>query len=78
MQIPQMNPQVIQQIKSMMSQIRMARDPQYALSQMLVSNPRLKSALELIKNAGDSKTAFLNYAKQLGVDPQQVINALQE
>ena len=56
----------------------MAQNPQLMLNQMLMSNPQLQQAMELIKqNGGDPKTAFYNYAKQLGVDPETVLNSLQ-
>lgn len=72
-----MNPQVIQQIKGLMNQIKMAQNPQLALNEMLLNNPQLQQIINLIKNGGgDSKTAFLNMAKQMGINPQDVINQL--
>lgn len=56
----------------------MAQNPQRALNEMLMSNPQIANIVQLIKNnGGDPKTAFLNYANQLGVDPQQILNLLQ-
>lgn len=72
-----MNPQVIQQIKGLMNQIKMAQNPQLALNEMLLNNPQLQQIINLIKNGGgDPKTAFLNMAKQMGINPQDVINQL--
>lgn len=58
-----------------MNQIKMAQNPQYALNQMLTSNPKLKSAIDLIRSTGGNpQQTFLNLAKQMGVNPQDVLN----
>lgn len=78
MNAPQMNLQVIQQLKGIMNQVRMAQNPQLMLNQLLMTNPQIQQAFDLIKQSGgDPKTTFYNYAKQLGVDPQMVLNSLQ-
>lgn len=75
----QLNPQVIQQIKGVMNQIKMAQNPQYALNQMLMSNPQLAQAVNFIKSSGGNpQQAFYNLAQQKGVDPQMVLNELQK
>lgn len=75
----QLNPQVIQQIKGIMNQVKMAQNPQYALSQMLMSNPQLAQAVNFIKSSGGNpQQAFYNLAQQKGVDPQMVLNELQK
>ena len=72
-----MNPQMIQQIKGVMNQIKMAQNPQLALNQILMNNPNINSIMELIKNnGGNLQTAFYNLAKQKGIDPQVVLNEL--
>ena len=74
-----MNPQMIQQIKGVMNQIKMAQNPQLALNQILMNNPNINSIMELIKNnGGNLQTAFYNLAKQKGIDPQVVLNELQK
>lgn len=71
------NNPALQQLKNMMHQIRAAQNPQAALNQMLLNNPQIASVIQLIKeNGGDPKTAFYNYANQLGVNPQQILNYL--
>ncbi len=56
----------------------MAQNPQFAFMQMVSNNPALQQVLLFVKqNGGDPKTAFLNYAKQCGVNPQDVLNMLQ-
>lgn len=75
----QLNPQVMQQIKGVMNQIKMAQNPQYALNQMLMSNPQIAQAVNFIKSSGGNpQQAFYNLAQQKGVDPQMVLNELQK
>lgn len=53
------------------------RNPQAMMNQMLVNNPKVQQALALIKQAGnDPQTAFINLAKQKGINPQDFINEL--
>lgn len=67
----------IQQVLKMKQTIQAAQNPQQALNQMLMNNPQIANAIQFIKNnGGDPKTAFLNYANQLGVNPQEIINLL--
>ena len=56
----------------------MAQNPTMFLNQLIMSNPQFAQIFEFIKqNGGDPQTVFYNYAKQLGVDPQMVLNSLQ-
>lgn len=67
----------IRQVLQMKNQIQMAQNPQLAFNNMLMNNPQISNVVQLIKqNGGDAKTAFFNYAQQLGVNPQDVINLL--
>lgn len=67
----------LQQLKNTMRQILAAQNPQAALNQMLLNNPQTANLIQLIKdNGGDPKAAFFNYANQLGVNPQQILNYL--
>lgn len=71
------NNPALQQVKNAMQQIRAAQNPQAALNQMLLNNPQTANLIQLIKdNGGDPKKAFYNYANQLGVNPQQILNYL--
>lgn len=68
---------MIQQIKEIASQMRVAQNPQAFLNQIISNNPQVRNAVEFIKaSGGDPQTAFINYAKQMGVDPQQFINQI--
>lgn len=72
------NPQLIHNLKNVMNTIQAAQNPQMMLNQMMMNNPQLKSAIELIRsNGGNMQTTFYNLAKQMNVDPQVVLNALQ-
>lgn len=65
------------QIKQMMSMVRMARDPQAALSQMMMNNPNMKQAMEIIqKYGGDPMRAMNAVAEQYGVNPQEIMDML--
>ena len=62
-----------------MNQISIAQNPQLMLNQFLMGNPQLKNVIDLVKsNGGDLQTTFFNLAKQKGVDPQYVLNLLQQ
>lgn len=77
LQQPQIPTQQIQQIKNLMQQIKMAVSPQYALNQMLSSNPQLMNIMNLVKqNGGNAQQTFYNLANQMGVDPNLILNAL--
>lgn len=52
-------------------------NPQMAMNQMLMSNPRVQQALSFVKQAGNNpQKAFINLAKQKGINPQEFINEL--
>lgn len=52
-------------------------NPQAMMNQMLMSNPKIQQALNFIRQTGNNpQTAFINLAKQKGVDPQEFINEL--
>ena len=72
-----MNPQMIQQVKKIMNQIKMAQNPQLALNQFLMNNPNINSIIELVKNnSGNLQTTFYNLAKQKGIDPTEFMKEL--
>ena len=74
---PQLNPQWMQQVKNMMHQVQAAANPQFALNQMLMSNPQLAQAFSLIRSmGGNPQNTFYNYAKQMGINPEEVLNSL--
>ena len=61
----------------MAEQVRNAPNQQLMLNQMVGNNPYLPQAMELIKqHNGNGEQAFYDYAKSLGMDPQQILNML--
>ena len=69
--------QQIQPAKQALRQIMSLSNPQAMMNQMLVNNPNVQQALTFIKQAGNNpQTAFMNLAKQKGVNPQEFINEL--
>ena len=65
------------QIKQMMNTVKMAANPQDMMNQMMMNNPQMKQAMEIVdKYGGDSMKAFLGEAKRMGVDPQEILDML--
>ena len=75
-QIAKSNP-MLNQIKNMMSMISGAQNPQAMMNQLMMNNPQLKQAMDLIKQAGgDPKSAFYALAEKKGVNPDDIINLI--
>lgn len=54
-----------------------SRDPQAMLNQIMSQNPQFKQMQNVINQyGGNPKNAFYGLAKQMGVDPEQVLSAL--
>lgn len=61
-----------------MNKIQAAQNPQAMLNQMLMGNSQLKPAIDFIRaNGGNARTAFLKLTKQMGIDPQIILNQFQ-
>lgn len=57
--------------------VRSAGDPQAMLQQVMGQNPQYSQVMNYInQNGGDAQKAFYNLAGQMGVDPEQIIKAL--
>lgn len=66
--------QLIQQIR----QFNTIANPQLALNQMLMNNPKAQEIINLIKQNGNNpQSAFYALAKQKGIDVNRVMQALQ-
>ena len=75
-QIARANP-MMQKIKQMMGMIGGAQDPQAMINQLMINNPQMKQAMEIINQAGgDPKKAFYSLAEQKGVNPDDIINLI--
>ena len=67
----------IQPIKNMMNMVRNAGNPQMMAQQMLSQNPNYQQIQKLIaENGGDAQKAFYSLANQMGVNPNDILNAL--
>lgn len=49
-------------------------NPQTLINNAMKQNPELKSVID--ESGGDYKKAFYAYADKLGIDPNQILNAL--
>ena len=64
-------------VKQLMQTVKMAQDPQAALTSALQNNPNYQQAMHLINQAGgDPVRAFQNLAKQNGIDPETILRNL--
>lgn len=67
----------IAQMRSMMDSIRNSGNPQAFIQNMAATNPAVQQAVNLInQNGGNPQTAALNYAKQNGIDINNLLQAL--
>ena len=69
--------QQIQPAKQALRQAMSLTNPQAMMNQLLMNNPNTQQALNFIKQAGNNpQQAFINLAKQKGVDPQTFMKEL--
>ena len=61
-------------IKQMINTVKMAQNPQAAIQQMINENPQLRSALQMA--GGNPEKAFKAMAKQMNVNPDEIMNML--
>ena len=72
------NPQMlqnIQQVKGLMSQLNMMKNPQGAIQQMAQNNPQLNQVLQMCQGR-NPKDVFYSVCQQRGIDPEQFIQML--
>lgn len=72
------NPQMlqgIQQVKGLVSQLNMMKNPQVAMQQMAQSNPQLNQVLQMCQ-CRNPKDVFYSVCQQRGIDPEQFIQML--
>ena len=68
---------IMQQVKQIMNMVKSAQDPQAMLNQLASNNPLLKQALDTTQQyGGDSMKALRETAKQMGFDPNEILNML--
>lgn len=73
--LSQINPQMLNGIKNMFGMMKAAQNPQQALMQMAGSNQKVKEVLDMVGN-NDPKTVFYDKCKQMGVNPNDILNML--
>ena len=62
-------------IKEMWGMLKGAGNPQAMLNQIMQNNPKMQEVNELIKqNGGNAEKAFRAKAKEMGVDPNDILN----
>lgn len=60
-----------------MGMVKMAKDPQGAIEQMMMNNPQMKQVMGMIKESGgDPMKLFQAKAKEMGVDPEEILDML--
>ena len=65
------------QVRNMFNSLKSIGNPQMMLQQMMSKNPNIKKAMDYIEqNGGDAKTAFYKMSKEMGVDPNTVLDGL--
>lgn len=64
-------------IKQMMNTLKSAQNPQAMLQQMISGNPQYSQLMQIIQdNGGDAQKAFYAMADKMGVNGDDIINAL--
>ena len=68
----------IRQAKNLLQQFRSGPNAQLAMNQFFMNNPQLKTVMNFVQNEhkGNAKEAFYDYAKQMGINPDEFINQL--
>jgi hypothetical protein len=60
-----------------MNEVKMAQNSQQRFNQLIMNNPQLQTVVSLIQQGGgNSQQIFYALAKQMGIDPNTVLNAL--
>ena len=65
------------QNNNILTMLKSANNPQQMISNLISQNPQLTSLINQYGN-GDPKTAFYEYARITGQDPNQVLDALKK
>ena len=71
------DPNILSQAKQMLGMLQGCGDPQKALNMLAQNNPQMGALMSMISGSGMSaKDLFMQMAKQHGIDPNTIINAL--
>ena len=66
----------ISMVKQMYKTLQASSNPQQMLQQMAMSNPQLQSAYQMMSQAKDPQTAFVQAAKAKGLTDEQIQNGI--
>lgn len=67
----------LKQIKNQVNGLRSLGNPQAALNYLMSQNPQMRQALDYVNGSGGNpKEALDKLLKENGVDPQDIMNAL--
>ena len=59
----------------MINTVKMAQNPQAVMNQLMMNNPQMKQAMEIVNQyGGDADKAFRTVAEQNGLSPQDIMN----
>ena len=61
-------------VKQMISMVKGARNPQQMVQKMVNENPQFMAMLQM--SNGNPEQAFKSLAKQMGVDPNEIIDLI--
>lgn len=69
--------QLAQPVRQMMSLVRSAQNPQAVLNQLIMSNPQMKTVMDIVqKHGGDPMAAFRAEAQAAGFNPDEIMGML--
>ena len=69
-QSPQQN-----NIQQLINIMKSSSNPQAMIQKMISTNPKMQSIINMMQQSGQTpKQFFYQYAQQIGVDPNQVLN----
>lgn len=75
-QLGSVQPNPMSQIKQMMNMVRNAPNPSEMLSKIASSNPQVNQVIQMVKASKSPKNTFYELARQRGVNPDDILNAL--
>ena len=73
------SPNNLSNIKNLMNTVKGIQNPQQMMATLAQSNPQLRNVLSLVQNSNMSpKDLFYKMAREKGVNPDDILKALQQ
>ena len=66
----------IRAVKSLMTMVKSAKDPNAMLQYMASQNPQLKSVMDMASSGKSPRDLFYEKAQEMGVDPEDILRQL--